>query len=250
MIDIHSHILPGMDDGAQDIYDTLEMVNIAAKNGVTSIIATPHCNIPSGYKNYFGDNYIKTVQRVRQAVHKEGIPVQILPGAEAMGTSDLPQLLQEGKIMTLNQGRYLLMEFFFDEDPEFVNCLLEEVKDLQAIPVIAHAERYKFVQKYPNLVYHWRSKGYPVQINKGSISGKFGRRARETAYLLLNHHLVSVVASDAHSPYVRTPNMRTEYEQILQEYPESYANMLFHENPRRICQNEPILGFQARRIER
>lgn len=249
MIDIHSHILPGLDDGAQDIYDTLEMVSLAARSGIMAMVATPHCNIPGGYKNYFGDQYIETIQQVREAVHREKLPVNILPGVEAFGTPDLPQLLQKGKIMTLNQSRYLLIEFNFNEDPEFVSSLLEEIQELKVIPVIAHAERYKFVQKDPDLVYQWRKKGYPIQINKGSFQGKFGRSAAETAYLLMNHHLVSVVASDAHSPHVRTPYMRDVYEELLMEYPESYLDMVFKENPRRICQNEPILGLQAKRVE-
>ena len=248
MIDIHSHILPGLDDGAQDIYDTLEMVSLAARSGIMAMVATPHCNIPGGYKNYFGDQYIETIQQVREAVHREKLPVNILPGVEAFGTPDLPQLLQKGKIMTLNQSRYLLIEFNFNEDPEFVSSLLEEIQELKVIPVIAHAERYKFVQKDPDLVYQWRKKGYPIQINKGSFQGKFGRSAAETAYLLMNHHLVSVVASDAHSPHVRTPYMRDVYEELLMEYPESYLDMIFKENPRRICQNEPILGLQAKRV--
>ena len=141
------------------------------------------------------------------------------------------------------------MEFFFDEDPEFVNQVLEEVKALNVIPVVAHAERYKFVQKNPNLVYNWRSQGIPIQVNKGSLRGKFGRTAQNTAYLLMNHHLVSVIASDAHSPHVRTPEMKRVHEQLSMEYPENYVNMLLYEYPRRICQNEPILGMRARRIE-
>lgn len=249
MIDIHNHILPGVDDGAQDIHDTLEMAALAAKSGITAIVATPHCNIPGGYKNYFGDHYIKKVQMVREAVHAEGLPIRILPGAEVLGTEDVPELLKNGKIMTLNQSRYMLIEFFFDEDPDFVNWLLEEVKTLKAIPVIAHAERYQFVQKDPNLVYEWRKKGFPIQINKGSLSGNFGRHAMKTAYLLMDHHLVSVIASDAHSPHVRTPNMKRAHEELSMEYPESYVKMLFEENPRRICQNEPILGMRAKRIE-
>ena len=249
MVDIHTHILPGLDDGAQDLYDTLEMVRVAAQSGVTAMVATPHCNIPGAYQNYFDDRYIKKVQQVREAVHHEGLPVQILPGAEAFGTADLPQLLQEGKIMTLNQSRYLLVEFDFNEDPEFVQNLIEQIHHLKAIPVIAHAERYRFVQRDPNLVYQWRKKGYPIQINKGSFQGKFGRKAAETAYLLMNYHLVSVVASDAHSPHVRTPYMRQVYEELFLEYPESYLEMIFRENPRRICQNEPILGFRAKRVE-
>ena len=249
MIDIHTHILPGLDDGAQDLYDTLEMVRVAAKSGITAMTATPHCNIPGGYKNYFGDQYLSAIETVREAVHKEGLPVKILPGMEAFGTPDLPKLLQEGKIMTLNQSKYLLLEFDFDEDPEFVSSLIEEIRELKVIPVIAHAERYQFVQKNPELVYHWRSKGYPIQVNKGSFQGKFGRRARQTAYLLMNHNLVSVVASDAHSPHVRTPYMKDVYEELMYEYPEVYLDMVFKENPRRICQNEPILGLKAKRVE-
>lgn len=249
MIDIHAHILPGMDDGAQDLYDTLQMVEVAAKSGVSAMVATPHCNIPGLYKNYFDDEYIENIKNVRNAVHHEKIPVQILPGMEVFGTSELPELLEQGKIMTINQSRYLLVEFNFEEDPVLVEYILEKIQKLKVIPVIAHAERYRFVQKNPNRVYQWRIKGYPIQINKGSFQGRFGRRAEETAYLLMNHNLVSVVASDAHSPHVRTPYLKDAYEELMMHYPENYVNMLFEENPRRICQNEPILGFAAKRVE-
>lgn len=249
MIDIHSHILPGLDDGAQDIYDTLEMVSIAAESGISAMAATPHCNIPGGYKNYFNDQYVETIQMVREAVHKEGIPVNILPGVEAFGTEDLPELLRQGKIMPLNQSRYLLIEFGFDEDPDYVQHVLRRVHEIKVIPVIAHAERYEFVQEKPELVYEWRKKGYPIQINKGSFQGKFGREAAKCAYKLLDHHLVSVVASDAHSPHVRTPYMEDVYEELLEMYPNNYLEMLFDENPKRICMNEPILGFQAKKID-
>ena len=249
MIDIHSHILPGVDDGAQDIYDTLEMIRLAERSGIRAMVATPHCNIPGGYKNYFNETYIERIQLVREAVHREEIKVNILPGVEVFGTEDLPELLADGKIMTLNQSKYLLMEFSFDEDPAFVGHVLEKVAEMKAIPVIAHAERYEFVQKDPNLVYQWRKLGYPIQINKGSFQGKFGRRAEKAAYLLMDHKLVSVVASDSHSPHVRTPYMEDVYEELLEMYPTNYVEMLFNENPKRICMNEPILGFQAKKID-
>ena len=249
MIDIHSHILPGMDDGAQDLYDTLEMLDMAARNGVKAIIATPHCNIPRGFGNYLDEEYKACIQMVREVVREEGIPIRVLPGAEALGTQDLPDYLKAGIIMTLNNSRYLLTEFLFDEDPEFVNRILAEIRELNLIPVIAHPERYKFVQRDPNLVYEWRAKGYPTQINKGSVRGKFGNRAKETAMLLLDHNLVSVVASDAHSPRFRTTNMTRAYSELLENYPEQYVDLLFNENPRRICQNEPLLALKAMRVE-
>ena len=249
MIDIHSHILPGLDDGSQDFHDTLEMIRLAEKSGIAAMIATPHCNIPGRYENYFGEAYKDAVRSVREAVRREGLSVQIFPGMEAFGTSELPKLLQDGKIMTLNQGRYLLVEFAFEEDPEFVDGLLAELREIGVIPVIAHAERYRFVQENPEIVYNWRMRGYPIQLNKGSFKGSFGRSAMEMAYRLMDHHLVSVIASDAHGPYQRTPYMADVYEDLLGGYPEQYLEMLFKENPGRICKSEPILGLKAKRIE-
>ena len=93
MIDIHAHILPGIDDGAEDMYDTLEMARMAADSGVDKIIATPHCNIPGMYGNYFGKEYIDRYESVVRAVREEKIPIEILPGMEVFSTEDLPELI-------------------------------------------------------------------------------------------------------------------------------------------------------------
>ena len=171
MIDIHAHILPGIDDGAEDMYDTLEMARMAADSGVDKIIATPHCNIPGMYGNYFGREYIDRYESVVRAVRKEKIPIEILPGMEVFSTEDLPELIVNHKIMPLNQSRYILMEFAFDEDPEFADSILKRVEEVGARPVIAHAERYEFIQDYPQIAYRWFRKGYVIQANKGSFLG-------------------------------------------------------------------------------
>ncbi len=246
MIDIHSHILPGVDDGARDMDDTLEMLWMAAECGVKAIIATPHCNIPGVYENYFSQEYVNWVLRVRKEVLREHIPVKVLPGMEAFSTYDLPELIVQGKIMPLNQSRYILLEFAFDEEPEFAEDVLKRVRAVGAKPVIAHAERYEFVQNDPQIVYEWRKKGYLVQLNKGSFLGRFGRRARRAAYLMLDHNLVSVIASDAHSPYQRTTYMLDAYDVLKEEYPRKYLKVLFEENPRRICKNQPTIRFALR----
>lgn len=238
MIDIHAHILPGIDDGAGDLYDTLEMAKLAADCGVTAIVATPHCNIPGVYKNYFGDAYREVFCRARAAIEREGIPVKLYPGMEVFATDDLPELIKEGKIMTLNQGHHLLMEFSFDEDPEFAAALLKQVRELDIRPVIAHVERYEFVQEDPWLIYEWRKEGYGIQVNKGSFMGRFGRRAFQTACELMDYRLISVVASDAHSPYRRTTYMRDAYEALLDDFPQEYLDILFEKNPARICRDE------------
>lgn len=240
MIDIHSHIIPGMDDGADSIYDTVEMVRMAAKSGTTAMIATPHCNIPGMFDNYFGEEYIEKFKKVLAAVKSEGIPVEIYPGMEAFGTEDLPQLIVSGKIMPLNQTRYILVEFPFDSEPEYVHYLLREISNVGAIPVVAHAERYDCVQDNPHIAYIWQKKGYAVQVNKGSFEGKFGNHARTAAYRMLSHNLVNVVASDAHSYVKRTPYMKDIYKELSEERTSEYMDLLFRDNPQRICKNQQL----------
>ena len=223
MIDIHAHILPGIDDGAEDMYDTLEMARMAADSGVDKIIATPHCNIPGMYGNYFGREYIDRYESVVRAVRKEKIPIEIMP---------------------LNQSRYILMEFAFDEDPEFADSILKRVEEVGARPVIAHVERYEFIQDYPQIAYRWFRKGYVIQANKGSFLGRFGGGPKRAADSLLRHNLISVIASDAHSPLQRTPYMMDVYEELSREYSENHLDVLFQYNPARICDNQEILRLE------
>lgn len=237
MIDIHAHILPGIDDGAEDMYDTLEMARMAADSGVDKIIATPHCNIPGMYGNYFGREYIDRYESVVRAVRKEKIPIEILPGMEVFSTEDLPELIVNHKIMPLNQSRYILMEFAFDEDPGFADSILKRVEEVGARPVIAHAERYEFIQDYPQIAYRWFRKGYVIQANKGSFLGRFGGGPKRAADSLLRHNLISVIASDAHSPLQRTPYMLDAYEELSREYSENHLDVLFQYNPARLCDN-------------
>lgn len=244
MIDIHTHILPGLDDGAQSLYDTVEMAAMAYENGTTQIVATPHCNIPGVYGNYFGDRYVRAFEEARDAIERERIPVRLLPGMEVFATEDLPDLLAEGKIMPLNQTRNVLIEFDFDEDPMFADNVLRRVKKVGGRPVIAHAERFEFVQDDPQIVYRWRERGYAVQVNKGSFMGRFGQRAERTAYRLLNHNLITAVASDAHSPERRTTCMADAYDVLSAEYPRKYLDILFERNPARLCGGKPTIRFR------
>lgn len=241
MIDIHAHMLPGIDDGAADIYDTLEMAEIAARSGIRAIIATPHCNIPGFYDNYFGIYYKELFVKTYRAIEREKIPVKLYPGMEVFATEDLPRLFQNGEIITLSHSKYLLVEFSVTEDPMFAVRILDKLKELGVKPVVAHAERYEFVQDNPQIVFQWRKKGYVIQANKGSFLGRFGKDARETVYRLLDHNLISVVASDAHSPKYRTPYLLEAYDILREECEKEYRDVLFYQNPARICKNKPIL---------
>ena len=240
MIDIHAHILPGIDDGAVDIYETLEMAEMAVESGVRAIVATPHCNIPGIYENYFGKAYIEAYTKAKEAIEKERIPLKLLPGMEAFGTYNLSNLLVEKKIMPLNQSRYVLIEFAFDEEPEFATRVLDDVAEIGAWPIVAHAERYYFLQDNPQIARGWKQKGYIMQANKSSYRGSFGIRAKYTVEYLTKNNLISVIASDAHSVEMRTPRLESCFKDIEAEYSKEIATLLLKENPEHICKNIPI----------
>ena len=249
MIDIHAHILPGLDDGAQDIYDALEMANLAVESGITEMIATPHCNIPGMFRNYYDGDYKKVFQATEQVLKEEGVPLKLYPGVEVFMTPDVPSLLKEGKIRTLKGGHYILVEFGFDEDPDFATDMLTKMRNLGLHPIVAHPERYEFVQDTPQIVYEWRKKKCLMQLNKSSLMGSFGKHAYRTAHQLLAHNLASVIASDAHSPVRRTPYMLDVYDRLSEDYSEKYLKVLFEENPKRICRDLPTLRFELKPFE-
>lgn len=244
MIDIHTHILPGVDDGAADIYDSIDMAALAYESGTKVIVATPHCNIPGVYSNYFGRQYCESFQRTKEILKREVPGITLLAGMEVFTTEALPRLLTDGKIFPINRTRYILMEFDFGENPDFADDILGKVQEINAKPVIAHAERYEFVQDDPEIAYQWKKKGYEIQINKGSFLGKFGEHARQTAFELLNHNLVTAIASDAHSPVQRTACMADAYDYLSEEYSRDYLDTLFQTNPQRICNGLKPIQFQ------
>lgn len=241
MIDIHTHILPGMDDGSVSIEESIGMARMAAESGVSILVATPHCNLPGVFDNYDSSNFENILINLRKALQKEQIPIEILPGMEVYGTEEVPNLLRKGRLITLNYSRYLLMEFSFREDLLLTEYLIHEVKDLGYLPIIAHPERYPYVQKHPGIVYDWIQQGCLVQLNKGSILGSFGTRTRNTAIALLECNLVSVIASDAHSSARRTTDLTMILEFIENNFSKEYAEILLAENPRRVIENTDLI---------
>lgn len=115
MIDLHCHILPGVDDGSPSPEASCRMARLAAESGVTAIVATPHCNLPQGPSNYRSTLLLEKLQALNLLFSRSGIPITVYPGAEVLARENLLSLLRDGKLMTLNNSRYLLTEFFFGE---------------------------------------------------------------------------------------------------------------------------------------
>ena len=246
MIDIHSHILPGIDDGSPDLFETIKMAEMSVQSGVTKMVATPHCNIPGSYKNYFGENYINVFNMAKNALERENVPLELLPGMEVYVTENVPELIKDGKIMPINKSHYILIEFNFNEDPDFVNYMIERIREVNAKPLIAHAERYKFIQNNVDMLRQWKKNKIVVQMNKGSFQGRFGHGAKETAFTALDENLVDVIASDTHGTSRRTPVMDEVFYELSLDYDENYLKVLFNENPGRICSDRPVLVRKKR----
>ena len=144
----------------------------------------------------------------------------------------------------LNGSHYMLLEFAFDEDPYFCEEILAEVRASGIRPVIAHPERYFFVQDDLQIAYEWCTSGYALQVNKGSLLGSFGKGPETAARLILGHGLAACVASDAHSPFQRTTHMEDISRLLEQEYGERFRNLLLEINPLRILKDQTLLGFE------
>ncbi len=237
MVDLHCHILPGIDDGAQDIYDTLEMALIAVNSGVKAVVATPHCNIPGVVDNYYNSAFRDVLQKVRKALSDERVPLKILSGMEVFVTYDLPDLIKAGKVLTINQSDYLLMEFDFGEEPDFIELMAKRVQNLGKKPLIAHPERYECIKDNPEFAHRLHRNGCLLQANKGSFLGRYGTRSQSVAEYFAKENLLTAVASDAHSPQKRTPYMMEAFHTVEKLCD---ANELFSVNPRKICLNQPL----------
>ena len=245
MVDIHCHILPDVDDGADSMEDALQMARMAAASGVRTILATPHCNLPlSEEKNYISMELRDQFVALARAVKRAGIPLSILPGAEVFCTPEVPELLDQRLLLGLAGTRYLLVEFFFDESPDFMNAILRAIAVRGMIPVVAHPERYDAVQGSSGLAEDWVRRGYVLQVNKGSILGSLGQGAELAADRLLQLGLAHVVASDAHSSLSRTPELDVLRQYLTKAFSARYAELLLETNPQRILTDQPVVSFR------
>lgn len=234
MIDLHCHILPQLDDGAQSLTDALEMARLAVRGGVTAMAATPHC---------VDDRSGEIRERVlilRELLEEERIPLRLYMGMEIFGTEDTARLLREGRLLTLNNSRYPLMEFPFRGSGELQTEILRSVVRAGYVPVVAHPERYIYVQEQPELMNQWAEMGCLFQVNRGSLLGRFGSGARDMGLSLVERGFAAVVASDGHSPRFRTPWMQDVNQMLREQISPAAAEYLLLHNPRMILRNQPI----------
>ena len=205
MVDIHAHILPGLDDGADRMSTAVHMAELALRSGVTELIATPHANQRHRFENYASPELEEQFARLQEALRREKLELKVHLGMEIYATEDMAELYRRGKLLTLAGSRYLLMEFGFHDDAYYMDRILRSVLATGVTPILAHPERYRALQTLPDFLCEWVRAGVHMQINKGSLTGYFGREPFRLASTMLRHDLASFVASDAHRADQRTP---------------------------------------------
>ena len=240
MVDLHCHILPGLDDGSDSPDASCRMAALAADSGVRYIVATPHCNTRDERKNYRSQELAEAFQDLQAELDHWEIPIRILPGAEVLIRENFGRLLKENKLQSLNDSRYLLVEFYFDEEPAFMEAQLALAEDHGFVPVVAHPERYFCIQDNPSMAERWVEQGRVLQINSGSILGTLGEGAYDAAALLLRRELAAVIASDAHDYRRRSPGFLPLIDALERRFPAADPEVLLWQTPMKILRNEPL----------
>lgn len=198
MYDLHSHILPGLDDGAKTVDGFVAMARVAAAGGTTAMLATPH------RRDVTEDSSIPYLRELHGKMVEElaarGIGLTLTLGMENHLDADLPDALSEGVALPMNGTRYVLVELPFFGHPDFVETALADIQERGFTPVLAHPERIELLQRDPDLLRAFVERGMLTQVTAGSVIGLFGAEVKRLTHDLLRRGLVHILASDTHAP--------------------------------------------------
>lgn len=203
-VDIHCHILPGIDDGAQFIDESLALAKEAIANGITDIVATPHLN--QSLFPFSMEACEKSLSRLREALKAEGLPIEVHFGAEVKADPSILEGLKAKTVPTLGSSKYVLIELPFEIIPPFARELVFEIQLLGLKPILAHPERNLRIQRNPDLLQPFIESGCLTQLNSTSVTGHLGKDSQDSSFELLTKGWASIIASDAHKAGERGPN--------------------------------------------
>jgi len=250
MIDLHCHILPGLDDGAQDLQESLDMAAMALKDGVDTIVATPH-TLDGLYSNSL-DEVAQSVEAFRASLSDRGIDISIRPGADVHLCPGMLEAIREGRAITIdNAGKYLLLELPPQNIPPQIKDEIFSLKLNGITPIITHPERHPAMQRDLRILHELVSMGALAQVTAMSVAGEFGLPIRACAQAMLEQRLIHVIASDAHSVESRPPILSRAVEDaadILGSLEE--AEDMVNRVPTLILSGEPVDAAPPRRIKR
>lgn len=236
MIDIHSHLLPGIDDGAQDWDESMRMARSAVQSGTTEVVITHHLLDNTQYK--LEEEILEKYSEMQQRLEEANLPLKLHLAAEIYYQPDMEL---EHRISTFdNNGRYFLVEFPMQGIPRGVDEKFFDLILNGKTPIIAHPERNFGILKNPDRAYEFVQHGALLQLNAGSLEGKYGEGVKALAVALLKSGLVHFIGSDGHNDHRRPMRIGMVHNTVRELGGERTAQLMFHEHPRKALQGEEI----------
>lgn len=239
MIDIHSHVVWGVDDGPGDIEQSLTILQDARASGTTDMVATSHFNLQYPYQLEVVEN------RIAELAVRTGNQPRLYRGCEfLLSFENFDRMMDQPSMYTINGTQYLLVEWPSIYTSSVVDTALRRLMGAGITPVIAHPERNPMLRDKFGQIESWVESGCLMQLTALSITGGFGAAAKTTSFRLLDQGLAHVVASDTHDPVRRHPRMDEALKVIQARYGRHAAEILFDQNPRNVLEGTPMGGKQ------
>lgn len=239
MIDLHCHLLPGVDDGSKSMDISLKLANDAVRDGIDYALLTPH-HMNGVYLNH-KRAVIQQTQEFQMELDRHKIPLKVFPGQEVRINGDLLTALDQDDILFADEGgRYLMLEFPDDDVPNYTSNMIYELMQRGIIPIIVHPERNTKIMKKPDILYRLLNRGCLSQITAGSYVGAFGYKVQKFSKQLIQTGQAYVFASDAHDLPNRKYEMTNAFAKLNHEFGNDYVSR-FSENAKRIINGDNIL---------
>jgi protein-tyrosine phosphatase len=238
LIDLHNHIMPGVDDGAETIEDSLAMARMSFDDGITVVVATPHRNSWS-YDAPPADAQ-RRLAELQERCREAGCDITLYLGGEAFVAPDLADQVKRGVALTINGSRYLLVEWAIDQFPAYADEAIFNLRVQGIVPIIAHAERYRAVQRQVDSLTSLVRRGAMVQVTASSLTGEAGPNARRCAEQIILSNLGHILATDSHSVRHRLPILSAARARAEELIGPDRARSLVLDVPRLIIDNRPV----------
>lgn len=230
MIDIHTHLLFGVDDGPKTIEESVEMLKYAKEQGIDTIILTPHYR--RGMFSFDKEQVLENFQKLQPYAKQIGIDLYL--GTEFHVNGDIIEYLENGRCLALAEGSYVLTEYEYETEYSYIHKMTQKLMLHGYTPVIAHVERYGCLVSDIAKVETLKEMGAFIQVNADAILGKDNWRVKQFCKKLFKLGLVDIVASDSHGMKRRSCNMKKCKEYIVKKYGESVARKVTEKNPRKL----------------
>ena len=247
MIDFHTHILPNIDDGSRSIEETFNLIKEAKNVGFEAIISTSHY-IEEYYETNAPEREV-WINAIYENLQAKNIDINLYLGNEIYLSENIIKLLEEGKASTINDTSYVLFEMPLNAEPMNLYDVIYEMMQYKLVPILAHPERYSFVQKEPELIYDLIEKGVLMQANFGSILGIYGEKAQMIVRKFFESNMIHFLGTDVHrqnSIYPKVPEALVEITRIIGD---EKVKELTKINPRLVLHNKKIEIDTPQKVE-